>query len=84
MVISNAGLLNHGVDCLIAKQFARLQAIEKAGAITEDDKRALPGVHFCDDWDGLPIFDGSPEKECCGCDLRRRKRANKELKKGKM
>lgn len=50
------------------KQWTALRRIDMTGEITEQDKAFLPGLHFCDDWDQLPIYDDSPEKESCTCD----------------
>lgn len=30
---------------------------------------ATPGAHFCNDWDGLLVWDGIPEAETCTCAL---------------
>jgi len=31
------------------------------------DDRICPGIHFCPDWDGLPVCADSPEAEGCSC-----------------
>lgn len=33
-------------------------------------KKIVPGVHWCPDWDYMPICDDSPEKEGCTCNLK--------------
>lgn len=29
--------------------------------------KTVPGAHFCQDWDGLLVWPGTPEAECCTC-----------------
>lgn len=37
---------------------------------SEVDRAICPGLHFCPDWDFLPICKDSPEwDEGCNCDL---------------
>ena len=43
------------------EEVQRLIAIENAGTITEEDKKILSGVHFCPEWDFLPIFYKNPQ-----------------------
>lgn len=54
---------------LTGEQITLLHHIDTYGFIPEDFRSVLPGVHFCPDWDGLPICDDSPEKEACTCPL---------------
>lgn len=35
--------------------------------ILDADRRLCPGLHFCPDWDGMPICEASPEWEACTC-----------------
>lgn len=35
--------------------------------ITDDDLAICPGLHWCPDWDFLPVCDDSPEKAGCNC-----------------
>jgi hypothetical protein len=46
---------------------AIIYRVNLSGVIREQDKAFLPGLHFCDDWDGLAICDTSPEKDGCCC-----------------
>ena len=52
---------------LTATQKYALHLIDIRNTITKEDRALLPGVHFCNDWDGLPVCDDSPEKSCCTC-----------------
>ena len=45
---------------------------DPAAFITDSDKRACPGIHFCPDWDELPVCFDSPEIEGCTCALKER------------
>ncbi|QAZ46780.1 hypothetical protein [Mesorhizobium sp. Pch-S] len=29
--------------------------------------QAVPGAHFCQDWDGLLVWPGTPEADACTC-----------------
>lgn len=53
---------------LTQEKIAVLRRIDKDGFFTQEDKRLLPGLHFCPEWDDLPISDECPEKSCCVCD----------------
>ena len=50
---------------LTKEQTMLLFEIDRAEIFTEEDERILPGLHFCPDWDGLPVCDNSPEY--CNC-----------------
>lgn len=54
---------------LSPRQLHQLHRVDRAGAINEEDRAVLPGVHFCPDWDEMAICDDSPEKDCCTCKL---------------
>ena len=36
-------------------------------SITDENRRAFPGLHFCPEYDGRPICFDSPEIENCLC-----------------
>lgn len=57
---------------LTKEKIARLQRIDKTGLIAEEDKQELPGIHFCYEWDELPVCKDSPEWECCTFGIKRR------------
>lgn len=40
------------------------------GGLTDKERAALPGFHFCPDWDFLPICEGSAEWDACTCEIR--------------
>lgn len=44
-----------------------LSAADRSGMIYMGDDRICPGIHFCPDWDGLPVCADSPEAEGCSC-----------------
>ncbi len=44
-----------------------LARADKFGAIYAGDEKICPGIHFCPDWDDLPVFIDSPEAEGCTC-----------------
>ena len=48
-----------------------LMEIDRTGIFTEEDKETLPGLHFCPEWDDLPVCDDSPESSGCTCNLLR-------------
>lgn len=48
----------------------RLERLDRGGVITAADKIELPGIHWCPDWDFLPVCDASPEIEGCTCPRR--------------
>lgn len=33
--------------------------------ITEKDRELLPGLHYCEEWDGMVVWDGDIEAEMC-------------------
>ena len=39
----------------------------KMGEAPAGAQAICPGLHFCPDWDFLPICDDSPEREACTC-----------------
>ena len=41
--------------------------VDVSGIITPEAKLECPGIHFCPDWDYLPVCDASPEKVGCKC-----------------
>lgn len=49
------------------KQEQLLQVIDRCSIIHSSDDRVCPGIHFCPDWDFLPVCDDSPEKDGCTC-----------------
>lgn len=44
-----------------------LKRIDLAGSFSKDEAILLPNLHFCPDWDFLPVCDDSPEAEGCTC-----------------
>jgi hypothetical protein len=52
---------------LSKRQTAVLMRADKSGMIYEGDSEICPGIHFCSDWDSLPVCDDSPEADACGC-----------------
>lgn len=48
-------------------QMLQLEKVNNSDVINEEDKKILPGIHWCPDWDYLPVFDNSPEKVGCTC-----------------
>lgn len=48
-------------------QIKVLTRADKMGMIYEGDSKICPGIHFCDDWDDLPVCDDSPEADACTC-----------------
>ena len=44
-----------------------LHKVETLGKIEPMDREVLPGLHFCAEWDGLAIFNKTPEWELCIC-----------------
>lgn len=54
---------------LTIQQAAVLDRLDRdpAAIIGEADARVCPGLHFCPDWDGLPICKASPEWDDCTC-----------------
>lgn len=52
---------------LTAKQIKLLRRIDRAGFFTKDEAEQLPGLHFCGDWDFLPVCDAGPEADGCTC-----------------
>lgn len=56
---------------LTAEQYKILERADRFGAIYEEDADICPGIHFCPDWDGLPVCIASPEAETCTCQHKR-------------
>lgn len=55
---------------LTEQQAAILDRLDRcSGIIKQADREACPGLHWCPDWDDLPICDASPEKDGCSCRL---------------
>lgn len=52
---------------LTKKQVDILARADKFGHIYEGDYSICPGIHFCPDWDGLPVCIDSPEADGCNC-----------------
>lgn len=52
---------------LTLQQKAILHRADKTGMIYKGDSTVCPQIHFCDDWDGLPICADSPEADGCTC-----------------
>lgn len=52
---------------LTPEQKRVLADADDLGRIFEPDKMVCPGIHFCPDWDYMPICDDSPEREACTC-----------------
>lgn len=52
---------------LTKEQRAILALADKSGTIRVGDSAICPQIHFCPDWDGLPICADSPEAEACVC-----------------
>lgn len=46
-----------------------LTLADRLGVIRVGDREVCPGLHYCPDWDFLPIFNGSPEKTSCTCTI---------------
>lgn len=46
-----------------------LVCADKQGRIEDVHRRTCPGIHFCPDWDFMPVCNDSPEKESCTCTL---------------
>ena len=46
-----------------------LMEIDRTGSFTEEDMKTLPGLHFCPEWDEIPVCDDSPESEFCKCNI---------------
>lgn len=57
------------VGQMTQEQKQRLQSVDKSGVYHAEDLDLLPGLHFCPDWDNLPVCDASPEKSGCTCDI---------------
>lgn len=47
---------------LTKPQAKHFNEIHKRGTITEEDRKIFPGIHFCQDWDFLLIWDGLPDE----------------------
>lgn len=54
---------------LTEAQRRTLEYVDKSGRISARHYEICPGIHFCPDWDSLPVCDASPEKEACTCRL---------------
>lgn len=54
---------------LTEAQRAILAFTDSRGRISPWHNAICPGIHFCPDWDFLPVCDASPEKEACTCRL---------------
>ena len=54
---------------LTEQQAAVLDRLDKdqSAVIGDKDAATCPGLHFCPDWDGLPICFASPEIHSCTC-----------------
>lgn len=52
---------------LTRTQRAILLLADKSGMIKQGDSEICPEIHFCPDWDELPICADSPEAEACTC-----------------
>ena len=44
-----------------------LTIADRGGFIPDGGAAICPGIHFCPDWDGLPICEDSPEWDACTC-----------------
>lgn len=55
------------MSTLTEEQRRILERADKFGTIEVGDDEICPGIHFCFDWDQLPVCRDSPEAECCGC-----------------
>lgn len=52
---------------LTEAQHTVLAFADKHGVIREGDYEICPGIHFCPDWDRLPVCKDSPEADGCAC-----------------
>lgn len=52
---------------LTAEQSKILARADKFGTIEVGDDRICPGIHFCPDWDDLPVCADRPEADGCTC-----------------
>ena len=52
---------------LTAEQQSVLRDADDLGRFSHIDTVICPGLHFCPDWDYLPVCDDSPEKAGCTC-----------------
>ena len=52
---------------LTEEQRKILTRADKTGLIYQGDSDVCPQIHFCHDWDSLPICADSPEAEACTC-----------------
>lgn len=55
---------------LTDEELRAIMRVDTTGQICKDDAATLPGVHFCPDWDGLAIFNKTPEWDCCTCKIK--------------
>ncbi|MGN6769769.1 MAG: hypothetical protein ACTHJQ_07990 [Rhizobiaceae bacterium] len=55
------------IEALTEEQAARLRVLDRTGVIMVSDWKLLPGIHFCPDWDHLPVCNASPEISGCTC-----------------
>jgi hypothetical protein len=44
-----------------------LMRADKYGTLMYGDEDICPGIHFCPDWNDLPVFAGIPEADACQC-----------------
>ena len=53
---------------LTREQRRALARIDRDETFDDEGRKLLPGIHFCPDWDYMPVFNDCPEKEGCTCD----------------
>lgn len=56
---------------LTEAQKRAMTRIDRTGTMAPADRELLPGLHWCPDWDYLPVCDESPEKAGCTCNFGR-------------
>ena len=54
---------------LTKEQLAILNRADRSGMIVVGDSDICPGIHFCREWDSLPICVASPEWDACLCNV---------------
>ena len=54
---------------LTPEQYKRMVELERdpPTVLSEDDKKLLPGLHFCPDWDHMLVINDCVEKASCTC-----------------
>ena len=57
---------------LTTEQSKILNMADKTGIIRVSDKLVCAGVHFCPEWDQLPICADSHEWDACLCNIKLR------------